>query len=425
MSIDVVEIARTLIRFDTSNPTSCERPAAEYVAGLLADAGLEPQIIEAEPGRTNVVARWPGADQGRDALLVHCHLDVVPAEPADWQLHPFAGEERDGCLWGRGAVDMKDMDAMVLATVLTRIAEGRPPARDVVLAFIADEEAGGDVGSHHLVSERPDLFDGVTECISEVGGFSVTIAPNVRIYPIQTAEKGMAWMRLTAHGRAGHGSMVNDANAVTRLAEAVARIGAHQFPIVLTDSTRGLLDGVSAARGVPGVGSVDEQLTSLGPISRMLHATVRNTLNPTMLDAGYKVNVIPGSAHAHVDGRFLPGQEDEFHRTVAELAGPDVDVEILHSDIALETSFDGHLVEAMCAALIAEDPGAHPLPYMMSGGTDSKAFARLGIRAFGFSPLRLPAELDFSGMFHGVDERVPLDALRFGTRVLDRLFDTC
>ncbi|MDX6200648.1 MAG: hypothetical protein QOJ83_148, partial [Frankiales bacterium] len=228
---EVVEICRDLIRIDSSNPTSNERQAAEYVAGKLAEVGLVPEIIESAPGRASVITRMEGADPSRAALLIHGHLDVVPAVPSEWSVDPFGGEIVDDMLWGRGAVDMKDMDAMILSVVRNLARTGQKPPRDVVLAFLADEEAGGGKGAHYLVDNRPDLFEGCTEAVSEVGGFSVTVAENQRLYLIQTAEKGMAWMRLTARGRAGHGSFINDDNAVTALAEAVTRIGRHTFPL--------------------------------------------------------------------------------------------------------------------------------------------------------------------------------------------------
>jgi acetylornithine deacetylase/succinyl-diaminopimelate desuccinylase-like protein len=426
---EVAAIASDLIRIDTTNPGDHsgpgERAAAEHVAGLLAEVGLEPVVLESHPKRTSLVTRIEGQDRARPALLIHGHLDVVPADPDDWRVHPFSGDTEDGCVWGRGAVDMKDMDAMMLAVIRQRLREGRRPPRDVVLAFIADEEAGGTWGARWLVDNHPELFEGVTEAIGEVGGFSVTIGGR-RLYLIQTAEKGLAWMRLTAHGIAGHGSMLQPDNAVTELAEAVARIGRHEWPVRLTPSVRAFLDEAAAALGIDArQNEYRDLITKLGPISRIVGATLTNTANPTMLSAGYKVNVVPQVASAQVDGRFLPGYEEEFLAEVDGLLGPGLRREFVQRDIALETTLDGELAGAMAAALLDEDPEGRIVPYCMSGGTDAKSFSRLGIRCFGFSPLRLPADLDFAGMFHGVDERVPVDALRFGVRVLDRFLDLC
>ena len=426
---EVVALCRDLIRIDTSNRGDNsgpgERQAAEHVAALLTDVGLEPTVLESDTNRASVVARIAGTDQSRPALLIHGHLDVVPADASDWQVHPFSGEVRDGCVWGRGAVDMKDMDAMTLAVIRQRMREGRRPPRDVVLAFLADEEAGGTYGARWLVDNHPGLFEGVTEAISEVGGFSVTFGGR-RLYLVEIAEKGLAWMRLTARGTAGHGSMLQKDNAVTELAEAIARIGRHDWPIQLTPAVEAFFTEAAAAFGVDfDPAGLPQLLDKVGSLSRLTGATVRHTLNPTVLDAGYKVNVVPQHATAQVDGRFLPGHEDGFFAEVDKLLGPHVEREFIHHDIAVETTFDGDLVDAMKDALLAEDPDGKAIPYCLSGGTDAKSFSRLGIRCFGFAPLQLPPDLDFSGMFHGVDERVPTDALQFGTRVLDRFLDNC
>ena len=426
---EVAALCSDLIRIDTTNPGDHsgpgERQAAEHVAALLADVGLEPAVLESHPGRASVVARISGTDPARPALLIHGHLDVVPADAADWRVHPFSGELREDCVWGRGAVDMKDMDAMILAVVRQRLREGRRPPRDVVLVFPADEEAGGTHGARWLVDNHPGLFEGVTEAIGEVGGFSATIGGR-RIYPIQTAEKGMAWMRLTARGTAGHGSMLQPDNAVTELAETVARIGRHEWPARMTPSVRAFLEEAAAALGIEFTPEAASQiLAKLGPITRMIGAALTNTINPTVLRAGYKINVVPQQASADVDGRFLPGHEEEFFAEVDGLLGAGVRREFIFHGSALETTFDGDLCAAMTAALLAEDGDARVVPYCLSGGTDAKSFSRLGIRCFGFAPLRLPAELDFSAMFHGVDERVPVEALRFGVRVLDRFLDHC
>ena len=425
---EVVELCRELLMIDTSNfgdgSGPGERKAAEHVMTRLDEVGLQAELIESEPGRASVVLRIEGEDPGRDALLLHGHLDVVPAQADDWQVDPFGGEVRDDCLWGRGAVDMKGMDAMLLATVRQLAREDRKPPRDLVVAFFADEEAGGSKGASWLVDHRPELFEGVTEAVSEVGGFSIDV-DGQRCYLLQTAEKGIAWLRLVAHGRAGHGSQVNTDNAVTRLAAAVTRVGQHDWPIEWTPTVREFLDGVSEITGVElDPSDPQELLDRLGTTARWVGATLRNTTNPTVLDAGYKHNVIPGSASALIDCRPLAGHEDQLMSTVRELAGEGVDVEVVHSDTSLQTGFEGPLKDAMVDALMAEDPSARVLPYCLSGGTDNKSMSRLGITGYGFAPLRLPAGLDFSGMFHGVDERVPLDALQFGVRVLDRFVRT-
>jgi acetylornithine deacetylase/succinyl-diaminopimelate desuccinylase-like protein len=424
---EVVEVCRDLIRMDTSNygdeDGPGERKAAEYVAGLLDDIGLEPRVIEDVPGRTNVIAHWGGPARADDGLLVHGHLDVVPAVAEDWELHPFSGELRDGYLWGRGAVDMKDFDAMVLSVVRARTRAGRVPERPITLCFTADEEAGGHRGSERLVTDHADELAHCTEAVGEVGGFSTTVRGR-RLYLVEAAEKGMAWLRLTARGRAGHGSMVNKENSVTAIAAAVARIGAHEWPVRLTPAMQTLLAAVGELAGTEATPENAEALVEeFGDGARMLGAVIRNTLNPTMLQAGYKVNVVPTEAVAYADGRFLPGFEDEFWSTVAELCGADVAYESVSHQPPWETPYDGALVDAMTRALVAEDPDAVVAPYLCSAGTDAKHFTKLGMRSYGFTPVRLPADLEFAALFHGVDERVPTESLEFGARVLDRFID--
>jgi len=430
---EVVELASDLIRIDTSNHGGgdcAERPAAEYVAERLGEAGLEPLLLESAPQRANVVVRVPGADPARPALLVHGHLDVVPAEPADWSVHPFSGEVRDGWLWGRGAVDMKGMVAMMVALARGYALEGRRPARDVVLAFTADEEDSAEAGSDWLVRQRPHLFEGCTEGISESGAYTFHAGDGVRIYPVGAGERGTAWLDLAAKGTAGHGSRVNHDNAVGALAGAVARIDEHRWPVRLTPTTRAAIRQIGAAVGAdpdpdaPGF-DVDAALERLGPAARLVEATVRNSANPTMLAAGYKVNVIPASATARVDGRVVPGGEDEFEETLDRLTGDRVTWDYHHRELPLEAAPDGPMFDAMRAALLAEDPDAHVVPVCLAGGTDAKQFSRLGITGYGFAPLRLPEGFDYSAVFHGVDERVPVDGLAFGVRVLDRFLRIC
>ncbi|OBA92887.1 hypothetical protein A5662_20715 [Mycobacteriaceae bacterium 1482268.1] len=435
---EVVDLVRSLIRFDTSNTgdlatTKGEAECARWVVEQLEEVGYETEYIEAgAPGRANVFARLKGADDSRGALMLHGHLDVVPAEASDWSVHPFSGALEDGYVWGRGAVDMKDMVGMIIAVARSFKRSGTVPPRDLVFAFVSDEEAGGKYGCKWLVDNRPDLFDGVTEAVGEVGGFSLTIprrdGGERTLYLIETAEKAMKWMRLTARGRAGHGSMVHHNNAVTAVAEAAAKLGRHRFPVVLTDSVQQFLQAVAEETGYTfDVDSPDLEgaIAKLGPIAKIVGATLRDTANPTMLKAGYKANVIPATAEAVVDCRVLPGRIAAFEREVDEIIGPDVTREWITDLPAYETSFDGELLDAMNNAILQADPDARTVPYMLSGGTDAKHFATLGIRCFGFAPLKLPPDLDFAALFHGVDERVPVDALTFGAQVLEHFLLHC
>ncbi len=415
-------IARDLIRFDTTNygegKSNGETDAAEYVEARLRGMGLEPQLFDSDPGRTSVVARVPGRNAAKPALVVHGHLDVVPADPRNWSVDPFGGVIKDGLLWGRGAVDMKNMDAMILTAVGDLLAAGEQPERDLVVAFFADEEDGGRRGSHFLVDNHPELFAGATEAISEVGGYSIDL-DGQRAYLMQTGEKSLVWIKLIARGRASHGSCLVRDNAITRLAEAVVAIGRREWPIQLTDTTTQLLAEVSRILDIdPEQVGPDEVVLRTGTAAGFILATLRTTTNPTLLDAGYKHNVIPDTAEALIDIRTLPGEEDAVLAQVQEIVGDDIEIRIMHRDVGLEAAFGGPLIDAIVSTIGEHDPGAPVLPYLLSGGTDNKALSKLGITGYGFAPLQLPKELDFPGMFHGVDERVPLDALVFGRSVL-------
>ena len=427
LELEAIRICQELIRIPSVNfgeGKGDEKAVAAHVVSLLSEVGIESKTYESAPGRCNVVARIKGSNPSRPGLVVHGHLDVVPANADDWSVDPFSGEIKDGYIWGRGAVDMKNMDAMIIATVREWARTGYVPERDIVLAFFADEEAGSNFGSHYMVKNHPEVFEGCTEAVSEVGGFSVTVAGGKRLYLIETAEKGIHWMRLTAEGRAGHGSMMNEENAVTRLAEAVAKIGAYTWPQRYSKTVKAFFMRIADETNKPyNEEDLRPLLSEIGFAATMIGATLQNTANPTMLEAGYKANVIPGTASAVVDGRFIPGFEDELNETIKSLIGEHVTVETITRDKALEVPFEGDLVEAMCHALVKEDSVAIPVPYVMSGGTDNKALADLGIIGYGFSPLKLDADFNFMAMFHGVDERVPVEGLTFGVRVLKEFLE--
>ena len=426
---EVVKICQDLIRIPSVNfgeGKGDEKAVAQYIVASLGEVGISAKIYESAPNRCNVIANIEGSDPTRAGLVVHGHIDVVPANAADWSVDPFAAEIRDGMIWGRGAVDMKNVDAMILAIVRKWARTGYKPPRNIVLAFFADEEAGMTFGSRWMAAHHPEVFAGCSEAISEVGGFSVTVGDGKRLYFVEAAQKGIHWMKLTATGRAGHGSMMNDENALTAISEAVSKIGKFHWPQRYTETVKILFKRIAQATGKP----YDEKdlrplLTEIGPTARMIGATLQNTANPTMLEAGYKANVIPGSASAVIDGRFLPGYEDELNDTIRSIIGPDITIETISRDIALEVDFTGDLVDAMCAAITRHDPEGIPVPYLMSGGTDNKALSELGIVGYGFSPLRLPADLDFMALFHGVDERVPISGLEFGVNVLADFLENC
>jgi acetylornithine deacetylase/succinyl-diaminopimelate desuccinylase-like protein len=419
---DVVKLCQELIQIPSVNfgeGKGDEKAAAEYVAAKMKEVGIESKIYESAPNRCSVVARIEGKDKSRPGLVVNGHLDVVPANAADWSVDPFSGAIKDGCIWGRGAVDMKNMDAMILAVIRLWARHNYQPERSIVIVFFGDEEAGGIYGSRWMAENHPEVFAGCSETISEVGGFSLTLLSGKRVYAIEASQKGIEWMKITAEGVAGHGSMVNNANAVTRLTEAIAKIGNYTWPQRITKTSDLFFQRISELSGKPyDRNNLQPLIDEVGPMGKMIGATLCNTTNPTMLEAGYKANVIPQSASAVVDGRTLPGFEKELLDTVKSLVGEHVKVESLVSDIPLEVEFGGPLVDAMIAAIKSEDPDGIPIPYLLSGGTDNKALAKLGIVGYGFSPLKLPPDLDFTGLFHGIDERVPIDSLQFGARTL-------
>ena len=424
---EVVSICRDLIRIPSVNygeGKGDEKACAQYVVDSLIEVGIAAKIYESAPNRCNVIARIPGRDSSRGGLVVHGHLDVVPANADEWSVDPFAAEIRDEMIWGRGAIDMKNMDAMILAVARDWARTGYQPERDIVLAFFADEEAGSSYGSRFMTSTHPEVFKGCTEAISEVGGFSVTVSGGKRLYFIESAQKGIHWMKLTARGRAGHGSMINNENPLTTITEAVAKLGRYEWPQRYTKTVKILFEKIAHATGKPlNPADLRPLLSEIGPTARMIGATLQNTANPTMLEAGYKENVIPATASAVIDGRFLPGYEDELNQTIREIIGPDIEIETITRDISLEVDFEGDLVDAMCDAIRAHDPDGIPVPYLMSGGTDNKALSEIGIVGYGFSPLRLPPDLDFMSLFHGVDERVPISGLHFGVKVLKEFLE--
>jgi len=422
LEADVIEICRDLIRIPSVNygdGRGDEAEVSRYVQRKLQEVRISTEIFESAPNRCNVIANIPGSDRSLPGLVMNGHLDVVPASVEDWTVDPFSADVRDGCIWGRGAVDMKDMDAMMLGIFRLWARHNFQPKRSIVLAFFADEEAGGIFGSRWMVENHPEIFSRCSEAVSEVGGFSVTLQNSKRVYLIETSQKGIEWLNLTAKGVAGHGSLLNEKNAVTRISKAVTDIGEYRWPQRLTRTNKKLFQKISEITGIPyNEENLQPLLDQLGPAAKMIGATLRNTANPTMLSAGYKANVIPQTASAVIDGRTVPGFESELIFTLKEIIAEDIEINAIVSDIPLEAEFEVDLVDKMKAALYAEDPEGIAVPYVLSGGTDNKALARLGIKGYGFSPLKLPSEIDFTALFHGVDERIPIESLKFGARTL-------
>lgn len=431
LSDPTVTTTRELIRMDTQNwgggVSNGEREAAEYLEARLQAMGLKPTMFEAAPGRTSLVARIPGADRSKPALVVHGHTDVVPANADEWTHEPFAADVVDGMIWGRGAVDMKNMDAMIVTALESMHARGEQPARDLIVAFFADEEDAGRLGAQYAVDEHPELFAGATEAISEVGGFSISVGGK-RAYLMQTGEKGMLWIRLRARRPAGHGSRLVPAedNAIHCLAEAICKLADHEWPIELGETASTMVaalsslidEGMTAACAADAL-DPDELALRGGHAASWLRAALRATANPTMLAGGYKHNVIPESASVAIDVRPLPGQEQQTLELIQSIVGPEIEVEVDWQVSGYESPVSGALVDQAVTSLHQFDPGARMIPYLLPAGTDNKALGRLGIRGYGFTPLLLPESLNFPGMFHGVDERVPCASVVFGRLVLE------
>ena len=423
----VAPLLSDLIRLDTQIGGPGERTAAEWVAGRLTDDGLSPVLIESEPGRSTVVARVPGADPTLDPLLIHMHLDVVPAQAANWSVPPLSGEIADGWVWGRGAVDMKNMVATVLTVVRRRLRTGHLPRRPLVLAFFADEENAGVLGAEWAVATHPELFEGCRTAIGEGGGWSVPLASGQRVYPLHVAEKGWAAMSVTATAPPAHASRVYDDNPLRVLSEALGRLTHDRFPIHLTTQIEGLLRVAAEAAGTTfDPADPEASLPLLGTEAANGAAALRHTAHATRLRAGVQSNVIPGDAWAELDCRYLPGRWDEFLGELHAALGDRVQVRELARTDGLTPMTAGAgpaFFAAATQALRSQDAIASVAPIMLSGGTDATHLQRLGIECFGFNPVLLPEGLDFWSLFHGVDERVPVSSLEFSARVLDDFLD--
>ena len=428
---EAVRICQALIRIDTTNPPGHERPAAELLAEELGRAGLAPRLLERTPGRTNVIARLRG-DGSRPPLLLTAHLDVVDADPSAWRRPPFSGDIAEGCLWGRGAVDMKNMAAMCVASMVRLAREKTPLARDIIFAGVADEEAGCDEGSAWLCREHTDLVK-AEYAIGEGGGFTLRLAGRT-LYPVQVAEKGLLWVKARVRGQPGHGSMPREDSAVVKLSAAIARLGSRALPMhppaVIHEFFRQAFAKAPAlVRALvprlldPRVAPALLRFLPDKSVSRALAALLSNTASPTVLRAGNKTNVIPGVAECEIDGRILPGQTaDDLLRELREVLGPDVELETMRTTPPMETHpIESPLFDNIVRVMADHAPDAQVVPYLLPGFTDGQYFSRIGARWYGFAPVRLPEELRFADLFHGNDERIPVDGLRWGTGVLHDL----
>ena len=425
------ELLQRLLRFDTSNPPGAERECVEWVAGLLERAGLETTFVAAEPERPSLVARLRGSGDA-PPLMLQAHVDVVPTAGQDWTRPPFAGEIADGFIWGRGALDMKSGAAMFIAAVLRAAVTGMQPAGDIVLALLADEEAAGDLGAAYLVRERRELLEGVRYSLGEFGGFTLDMGGR-RFYPIQVAEKQVCFMKATIRGPGGHGALPMRGGTAARLAKLLRTLDRRRLPVHVTPVARQMIEQTAAELPRPAGAVVrrlldprltDRLLTLLGERGKVFDPLLHNTVNATIVRAGEKVNVIPSEATVEMDGRLLPGfTGDDMLRELGALLGPDVELEVMRYDPGPPEA-DLELFDLLASVLREADPTGTPIPLLLAAFTDARYFARLGIQHYGFTPMQLPSDMRFTELIHAADERVPVDAIRFGTdavfRVLER-----
>jgi acetylornithine deacetylase/succinyl-diaminopimelate desuccinylase-like protein len=425
-----LELFRTLLRFDTTNPPGLEEACARHLASVLEGAGLAPQVLVAAPGRANVVCRLKGKGT-RPPLLLGAHLDVVPADPARWSHPPFAAEIHDGYVYGRGAIDMKNMAAMSVSVMCALARSGCTLERDLIFAGVADEEVGCDHGSRFLVEQHPELVR-AEYALGELGGFTLYLNGRT-LYPIQVAEKGLCWVRVRMRGKPGHGSIPTPENTTVRLAEAVARVGRTRLPMHGSEAVRRFIHAMAATQPTPArqiLPLLLKKRVSEVVLDRVMpdrqganvfNALLRNTANPTVLRAGTKTNVVPGVAEAELDGRIAIGSSvEEFLSELRAVLGPDAEIEVLQSAPPTETTPDTEVFRTLSQVVADHDPGSVAIPYVIPGFTDAKWWSTLGIKCYGFSPVRFDPRHDvkFSELFHGDDERVPVDGYHFGVKML-------
>ena len=425
---DPVEMLQRLIRFDTTNPPGNERECVAYISNLLTEAGCDFTVVGSSPDRPNLIARLKGQGTA-PPLLLYGHVDVVTTADQTWQHPPFEGRLVDGYVWGRGALDMKSGIVMMLSAFLKAKTEGVHLPGDVILALVSDEEGGGDAGAKYLVENQAELFQGVRYAIGEFGGFSYEIGRQ-RFYPIMVAEKQICHLRATLRGPGGHGSMPHRDGAVGRMASFLRRLEQRRLPVHVTPVTRSMVETISSKLAWP-QGMVFRQLLKpqmtntvlglMGDKGASFEPLLRNTANPTVIRAGEQINVAPSKVEVDLDGRLLPGYspEDLISELVA-ISGGELELEVIRHDPG-PSEPDMALFEILKDILRSVDSDGEPVPILLPGATDARFFSRLGIQTYGYLPMRLPPDLEFSRLIHGPDERIPVDAITFGTEAIFQL----
>jgi acetylornithine deacetylase/succinyl-diaminopimelate desuccinylase-like protein len=419
------ELLQNLIRFDTTNPPGNEAGCIAYIEGLLTEAGFDTHLLAKEPTRPNVVARLKGNGDA-PPLLLYGHVDVVTTANQSWIHPPFGGEIEDGYVWGRGALDMKGGITMMLAALLRAKAKRQTLAGDVVLAIVCDEEAGGDFGVKYLVENHPEQFKGIRYALGEFGAFSIYIGGRV-FYPIQISEKQVCWLKATVRGPSGHGAWPIRGSAITKLADTIRRLDQRRLPVHITPTARQMIETMAQALPFPKglmlrlllqpqqTGAV---LKLMGEIGHLLEPMLYNTVNVTMIRGGEQFNVIPSRIDLALDGRLLPGYSpDDLIAELRRVIGDEVDLEVVRYDPNPSEPHMG-LFDTLADVLREVDPGCVPLPLLLPATTDGRHLSRLGIQTYGFTPMKLPKEFNFSATVHAGDERIPVEALEFGANAI-------
>jgi acetylornithine deacetylase/succinyl-diaminopimelate desuccinylase-like protein len=420
------ELLQELIRFDTTNPPGNEVACIEFVQQHLEQAGCETQIYAKDPARPNLVSRLPGGDA--PPLLLYGHVDVVTTAGQRWTHPPFEARLEHGYLWGRGALDMKGGVTMLLQAFLRAKREGVSLPGDLVLAVLADEEGGGNLGAGFLVEEHPELFAGMRYALGEFGGFTLPIAGK-RFYPVQVAEKQICWLKATIRGPGGHGALVQRGGTVARLGKLLRDLDRKRLPVHVTPVVREFVERIAAElprkeaavmRSLLKPRLADAALRLLGERAATMEPMLRNTVNATIIRAGEKINVVPSEIEVELDGRALPGfTPDEVIGELRTVVGDDVELELVRHDPSPSIP-DLGLFETLAGVIGELDPGGIPVPLLQIGVTDGRFFSRLGVQTYGFLPMRLPADFAFTKLIHAADERIPVDALDFGAECVWR-----
>jgi acetylornithine deacetylase/succinyl-diaminopimelate desuccinylase-like protein len=422
------ELLQRLIRFDTTNPPGAEAACVGYIDDVLTAAGFETQLLGCDEARPNLVTRLAGRGEA-PPLLMYGHVDVVTTEGQEWTHPPFEGKIVDGYVWGRGALDMKGEVVMMLSALMRAKAEGLEPPGDVILAVVSDEEAGGGCGAEYLVEDHGGLFEGVRYAIGELGGFTFYVGER-KLYPIMVAEKQVCWMKATLRGRGGHGSMPLRGQAMGKMADLLQRLDRHRLPVHVTPVARQMIEAMASVLP-PAQSLVLRQLLNhrlngsvlnrLGSMGEVLNPLLHNTVSPTVLQASTKINVIPSEVSVELDGRLLPGYTpDDMVTELRQLLGDEVELEVMRYEPGPPEP-DMGLFATLADILRDQDPEGKPSPLLVAGVTDGRLFARLGIQTYGFTPMKIPRGMDFWRLFHGADERIPIEGLEFGCEAIFKL----